>query len=109
MCFQCHYMNCSFTSLYPDSYTNIVFDLVGFAWKWPVIKNTASQDAQSKKNSAHVMDTSVNQETSIISQDSSSSDQEMEIQIHQCFPPSTSQPQSFVQPMFMPYIKGPKK
>ena len=60
------------------------------------------------KNSAHVMDTSVNQETSMISQDSSSSDQEMEVQSPQCFPPSTSQPQSFVQPMFMPYIKGPK-
>ena len=60
------------------------------------------------KNSAHVMDTSVNQETSMISQDSSSSDQEIEVQSPQYFPPSTSQPQSFVQPMFMPYIEGPK-
>ena len=45
---------------------------------------------------------------SIISQDSSSSDQEMEVQSPQCFLPSTSQSQSFVQPMFMPYIEGPK-
>ena len=60
------------------------------------------------KNSACVMDTSVNQERSMISQDSSSFDQEMEVQTSQCFPPSTSQPQSFVQPMFMPYIGGPK-
>ena len=60
------------------------------------------------RNSSHVMDTSVNQETSMISQDSSSSGQEMEVQSPQCFPPSTSQPQSFVQPMFMPYIKWPK-
>ena len=54
------------------------------------------------------MDTSVKQETLIISHDSSSSDQEMEVQSPQCFPPSTSQPQSFVQPMFIPYIEGPK-
>ena len=32
----------------------------------------------------------------------------MEVQSPQCFPASTSQPQSFVQPMFMPYFKGPK-
>ena len=48
------------------------------------------------KNSGHVMDTSVNQETSMISQDSSSSDQEVEVQSPQCFH-HTSQPQSFVQ------------
>ena len=54
------------------------------------------------------MDTSVNQEISMMSQDSSSSDQEVEVQSPQCFPPSTSQPQSFMQPMFMPYIEGPK-
>ena len=48
------------------------------------------------KNSACVIDTSVNQETSMMSQDSSSSDQEMEVQNPQCFPPSTSQPQSFM-------------
>ena len=52
------------------------------------------------KNSVCVMKTSVNQETSMISQDSSSFDQEMEVQSPQCFPPSTSQPQSFVQAMF---------
>ena len=60
------------------------------------------------KNFAHVMGTSVNQETSVNSQDSSSSDHEMELQSPQHFQPSTSQLQSFVQPMFMPYIKGPK-
>ena len=54
------------------------------------------------------MDISVNQDNLMIFQDSSSSDQEMEVQSPQCFPPSRSQPQSFVQPMFMPYIKGPK-
>ena len=64
--------------------------------------------SRATKNSACVMDTSVNQETSMISQDSSSSDQEMEGHSPQCFPASTSQPQSFMQPMFMPYIKGPK-
>ena len=60
------------------------------------------------KNSACVVNTSVSQENSIVSQESSSSDVEMEVQSPQCFPPSTSQPQSFVQPMFMPYIEGPK-
>ena len=64
--------------------------------------------SRATKNSTHVMDTSVNQEISMISQDSSSSDQEIEVQIPQCFPPPTCPPQSFVQPMFMPYIKGPK-
>ena len=55
-----------------------------------------------------MMDTSVNQESSMIFQDSASSDQDMEVQSPQCFPPSINQPQSFVQPMFMPYIEGPK-
>ena len=59
-------------------------------------------------NSVHMMDTSVNQEMSTISQDSSSSHQENKVQSPQHFLPSTSQPQSFVQPMFMPYIKRPK-
>ena len=44
----------------------------------------------------------------MIPQESSSSDVEMDMQSSQCFQPSTSQPQSFVQPMFMPYIEGPK-
>ena len=44
------------------------------------------------------MNTSVNQENSMISQDSSSSDQEMEVQSTAAFPTiATSQPQSFVQ------------
>ena len=60
------------------------------------------------KNSTCVMDTSVNQETSMISQDSSSLGQKMEVQSPQCFAASTSQPQSFVQPMFMSYIEGPE-
>ena len=60
------------------------------------------------KNSACVMDPSVSQEISLMSQDSSSSDQEMEVQSPWCFPPSTSQPQSFMHPIIMPYIKGLK-
>ena len=60
------------------------------------------------KNSAHVKNTSVSQENSIISQESSSSDAEMEVQSPLCFQWSTSQSQPFVQPMFMPYIEGPK-
>ena len=56
----------------------------------------------------HVVNTNVCQENSIVSQESSSSDVEMEVQSPQFIQPSTSQPQSFVQPMFMPYIEGPK-
>ena len=52
--------------------------------------------------------TSVSQENSIISQDSSNSDQGMEVQSPQCFQTSTSESQPFVEPMFMPYIEGPK-
>ena len=32
----------------------------------------------------------------------------MEVQSQKCFQPSTNQSQPFVQPMFMPYIEGPK-
>ena len=60
------------------------------------------------KISSHVTNTSVSQENPIVSQDSSSSNQEMEVQSPQCFQPSTSQSQPFVQPMFMTYIEGPK-
>ena len=60
------------------------------------------------KNSAHVTNTSVFEENSIVSQNSSSSDYEMEVQSPPSFQSSTSQAQSFVQPMFMPYIEGPK-
>ena len=60
------------------------------------------------KNSAHEISTNVSQENSIVSQESSSSDQEMEVQSPQCLQPSTSQSQPFVQPMFVPYIEGPK-
>ena len=61
-----------------------------------------------KMNSACVANTIVSQEKSTISPESSSSDAEMEVQSPQYFPPSTSQSQSFVQPMLMPYIEGPK-
>ena len=50
------------------------------------------------RDSACVVNTSVFQGNSMISQDSSCSDQEMEVQIPPCFPPSTSQSQPFVQP-----------
>ena len=60
------------------------------------------------KDSAHVTTTSVSQENSIVSQESTSSDVEMDVQSPQSFQPSTSQTQSFVQPMFMPYIEEPK-
>ena len=60
------------------------------------------------KNSSHVVNTSVCQENSIVLQESSSSDVEMEVQSPQFIKSSTSQSQPFVQPMFMPYIEGPK-
>ena len=44
----------------------------------------------------------------MISQESSNLDVEMDVQSPQCFLLSTSQSQPFVQPMFMPYIEGPK-
>ena len=56
------------------------------------------------KNSAH----GVCQENSIVLQESSSSDVEMEVQSPQSLQPSTSQSHPFLQPMFMPYIEGPK-
>ena len=64
--------------------------------------------ARSTKNSARVVNTSICQDTSIVSQEISSSDVEMEFQGLQFIQPSTSQAQLFVQPMFMPYIEGPK-
>ena len=57
-------------------------------------------------NSAHVTNTSVYQENTCVSQASSSSEQEMEVQ-SPSFQPSASQVQ-FWPPMFMPYIEGPK-
>ena len=54
-----------------------------------------------KKNSACVASISVYQENSIISQESSSSDVEIDVQSPQCFQPSTSQSQPFVQPTFI--------
>ena len=63
---------------------------------------------RSTKNSAHIIKTSVCQDISIVSQESSNSDVEMEVQSPQFVQLSTSQPQPFVQPMFMPYTEGPK-
>ena len=63
---------------------------------------------RSTKNSAHVVNTSVCQNTSIVSQESSSSDVEIEVQRPQFFQPFTSQPWPFEKSMCMPYIKGPK-
>ena len=57
------------------------------------------------KNLAHVMYTSVSQENSV-SEESSCSDQVMELQ-SPSFQPSTSQA-PFVLPMFIPYIEGSK-
>ena len=57
------------------------------------------------KISAHVMNTSISQENSV-SQESSSSDQEMEVQ-SPSFQPSTGLAQ-FVPPMFIPYIEVPQ-
>ena len=43
-----------------------------------------------------------------LSQDSSTSDQEMEVQSPEFFQRSAGQPQPFVQPMLLPYIEKPK-
>ena len=61
-----------------------------------------------KKRSAHVANTSVFQDNPIVVQESASSDVEVDIQSPQFIQTSTSQSQPFVQPMFMPYIEGPK-
>ena len=63
---------------------------------------------RSTKNSVHVVNTNVCQDNSIVSQESSSSDVVMEVQSPQFIPPSTSQAQPFLQPIFMPYTEGPK-
>ena len=43
----------------------------------------------------------------MVSQESSNSDIEMDVQSPQCFQPSTSQSKPFVQSMLIPYIEGP--
>ena len=58
------------------------------------------------KKSACVTETSVFQPNTSVPQESSSSDQEIEVQSGH-FHPFTSQAQ-FMQPMFMSYIEGPK-
>ena len=63
---------------------------------------------RSTKNSACVVSPIVCQDNSIVLQESSHSDVEMEVQSPQFIQPSTSQSQPFVQPMFIPYIEGPK-
>ena len=60
------------------------------------------------KKSVCVVDTSVCQENSIVSQESSNSDVEMEVQSPQFLQLSAHQSQPFVPPMFMSYIEGPK-
>ena len=60
------------------------------------------------KNSACIVNTSVCQDNSVVSQESSSSDVEMEVQSQQFIQLSVSQSQPYMQPMFMPYIEGPK-
>ena len=52
------------------------------------------------KNSACVVDTSVSQDNSIVSQESSSSDVEMEVQSTQFIQPSTGQS----QPLWIPCL-----
>ena len=64
--------------LVPEIYCLILLYLLG-SDLWPGFQSPKMPRAT--KNSAHMMDTSVNQETSMISQYSSSSDQEMEVQI----------------------------
>ena len=90
----------SIFSLHPACEVSAVFIVVESICRWPKSKTT--------KHSSSVVNTSVCQDTSIVSQESSSSDVEMEVQSPQFIQPSTSQPQPFVQPMFMPYIEGPK-
>ena len=99
---------CSFKSLFLACYRNICVILLYLLASslWSCLQSPKM--ARATKNSANVMDTSVNQETSMISQDSSSSDQEMEVQISQCFPQSTSHHNLLYNQMFMPYIEGPK-
>ena len=63
---------------------------------------------RANKNSAHVMNTSVSQEESIVSQEPLSSDEEMEMQSPPSFQISTNQAQQFAPPMFMQCIEGPK-
>ena len=55
---------------------------------------------------AHVTDTSVHPENTSVLQESSSSDQEMEVQSHS-FQPFKSQAQ-FMPPVFIPYTEGSK-
>ena len=59
------------------------------------------------KTSAHVINTSVSQENSSVYPDSSSSEQETEMQ-DPSLQPFTNQAQ-FVPAMFMHYIEGPKR
>ena len=57
------------------------------------------------KKSAHIVKTTVCQNNSLVSQESSSSEVKMEVQSPQFIQQSTSQSQPFVHPMFMPYMK----
>ena len=59
-----------------------------------------------KKNSAHVVNTNVSQDNSIVSQESSTSDVEMEVQSPQFIQPSTSQSQLLCNPCLCNILKG---
>ena len=98
----------SFTSLFPACYGYILFNLVVSTWKWPVTKYPESKDAQNSKEicpcDGHWCQSRKFNDFSrffmLRSRDGSANPQ--------CFPPATGQPQSFVQPMFMPHIEGPR-
>ena len=96
----------SIISLHTACEVSTIFIVVVSTQKWPETKY--HEMPRPTKNSVSVHNTSVNEENSMVSQESSSSGVEMDVQSLQCFPPSTSQLQSFVQPMFMSYIEGSK-
>ena len=108
-CFQCHHCVCSFTSLFPACSRNILFDLDVSTWKWLLTRFPEPQDTWSNKEfcsydghycqSRNVPDFS--RFFKLRSREGSTKQAVFPNIYH-------SKPQSFVQPMFMPYIKGPK-
>ena len=100
---------CSLTGLFPACYRYILFDLVVSIWKWPVTKFPESQDAQNNKEFC-LCDRHQCQSRKFngFSRFSKLRDQEMEVKSPQCSHHPQVIPQSFVQPMFMPYTEGPK-
>ena len=94
-------------SFHPACKVSTVFIIIESTQKWPKNKYPESQDAKINKNSAHVVNTSICQDTSIVSQESSSSGVEMKVQTI-VFSTIYKSAKIFVQAMFMPYIEGPK-